>query len=169
MKYLMLLCVLFGSAWVNAVVDGDAYFSVSARVDDFGIYEMLSRSDTAFVAEATAGYSSVIHARLLEETKHVPLKKNIVFGFNYTIEDSTADTQWVPVIIRIKHPPTQNYLGHFSDGFVKDSAAKIKADGFYHNSAFYVLSEPYEMVAGPWSISVIYRGESVVNLDFVLD
>jgi Domain of unknown function (DUF3859) len=161
-------CVL-GSAVSSAIVLSDADFPIKAEIKDYGIYQLIDRTDKTFVAEATAGYSSVVSATLIDQTQNIPLKTHTLFGFNYAIEDSSVDSQWIPVVIQIEHPPTVNYLGHQAQGFKKDSGAKLKADGRYHNSAFYLFSESYEMVAGQWSISVIYRGERVLNLKFYVE
>ena len=152
-----------------ASVVSDVNFPVKLSIKNYGIYSLVERSDKAFVADATAGYSSVVTAKLLDQTHRIPLKQHTVFGFNYIIEDHSSNSLWVPVEIQITHPPTTNYLGHESRGFRKQSSAKKKADGGYHNSAFYLLSEPYELVAGKWSISVTYRGEHVLKVDFVVE
>ena len=149
-------------------VDKAAQFPIRMTVVDSGIYQLLDKGQQAFIADSTAGYGSVINTKLLSESNTVPLRQGVVFGFNFAITDTTTEAQWVPVLIQIKHPQTTNYLGRSSVGFSKTSSARLKADGSYRNGAFYVLSEPYEMVAGEWQIAVIYRDEIVVSRTFIV-
>ncbi|WP_101760412.1 DUF3859 domain-containing protein [Oceanicoccus sp. KOV_DT_Chl] len=161
----LLLCLLsIGTA--QAAIDAQIVFPITLQIKDFGIYQLLEKSESQFKADTTAGYASVVSSRLVKQTATVPLKQDQLFGFNFIIRDNTVDTEWVPVTIQIKHPSTNDYLGHQSKGFTKHSHARIKADGSYQNGAFYLLAKPYELVAGEWVISVIYRHEIVVSKTF---
>ena len=166
-KSLFLLLFLLSGA-VSAAVDKSAQFPIRMTIVDSGIYQLLDKSQQSFIADSTAGYSSVINTKLLSPDPVVPLRQGVVFGFNFAITDTTTDAQWVPVLIQIKHPQTTNYLGQRSVGFSQTSAARLKADGSYQNGAFYMLSESYEMVAGEWQIAVIYRDEIVVSKKFLV-
>lgn len=141
-------------------------YPIRIMIKDYGRYELLEKSATRFKADSTAGYDSIIQTRFLEATTQVPLKEGQVFGFNFMIEDNTVDVEWVPVIIQITHPTTRNYLGHSSEGFSQQSYARLKADGRYHNGAFYVFSEDYELKPGEWLIKVIYRNEMTASKMF---
>ena len=153
---------------VSAAVSKSAQFPIKISIDNFGVYQLLDKTQQSFSADTTAGYSSVIDTRLVTPGNRVPLKKGVVFGFKFSIADTSTDEEWVPVLIQIKHPPTTNYLGKQSVGFSKTDNARLKADGRYHNGAFYVFSESYEMVAGQWNISVIYRGDMLVSKEFTV-
>jgi hypothetical protein len=153
---------------VQATLSGSPQFNVLLKLSDFGIYRMIQKKDSLFDADTTAGYVSVIKTQLLEQSDVIPLKKDIVFGFNYAIADGSVDSQWVDVVVTVKHPETKDFTGHVSDGFSRVSAAKLRSDGLYHNSAFYRLSEPYEMVAGTWLIRVSYRDQWVVEKAFTV-
>ncbi len=159
-------CGLFSSV-VNAVEVAGNY-PIRIMIKDYGRYELLEKSTSRFQADSTAGYDSIIQTRLLEATTQVPLKEGQVFGFNFMIEDNTVDVEWVPVIIQITHPTTKNYLGHSSEGFSQQSYARLKTDGRYHNGAFYVFSEDYELKPGEWLIKVIYRNEMTASKMFVV-
>lgn len=153
---------------VQATLSGAPQFNVSVRLNDYGIYRMTGKKDLLFNANTTAGYESVINAELIEQSDVVPLEKDIVFGFNYVVEDGSVDSQWVDVVVTIEHPATKDFTGFVSKGFSKQSAAKLGIDGVYRNSAFYRLSEPYEMVAGTWLIRVSYRDQWVVEKAFTV-
>ena len=153
---------------VSAAVGKVAQFPIKITIDDFGVYQLLGKNQQFFSADTTAGYSSVIDTRLIASGSHVPLRQGVVFGFNFFIADASTDEEQVPVLIQIKHPQTTNYLGKQSVGFSKIDSARLKADGHYHNGAFYVFSEPYEMVAGEWTITVTYRGEMTVSKIFTV-
>lgn len=143
-------------------------FPATIEIQDFGLYKLLDTREREFEAGTTAGYASVISTRHLVETTDVPLKSGVVFGFNFVITDARADGEWVPVVIRVQHPDTVNYLGKRSTGFSKAGAARLKTDGRYHNGAFYIFSESYEMVPGEWVISVIYRDSVSVSRRFTV-
>lgn len=146
-----------------ASVDMSPTFTARIEVEDFGIYELLDRSGRDFKAQSTAGYSSVISTRHLRSTQKVPLRQGQVFGFNFAITDPAAEADWVPVQMLIEHPQTVNYLGKASLGFKKTTAARLHKDGRFHNGAFYIFSEPYELVPGEWTITVIYGEREVVR------
>lgn len=157
------------SLWAQATtIEEPAGFAATIEIQDFGIYELLDTREREFEAGTTAGYASVISARHLRETSEVPLRGGTVFGFNFVITDAGAGSEWIPVVIRVQHPDTVNYLGKRSTGFTKASAARLKADGRYHNGAFYIFSESYEMVPGEWAISVTYRDSVSVSRRFTV-
>ena len=170
MRTVLLLANLFTySLAAKSAIDLSPDFPVHVDISDYGLYRLLDKKDQDFSAETTAGYASVIRTRHVAKTDKVILKKGQVFGFNYLITDTSTEQEWVPVTIDIKHPATTNYLGKRSTGFSLPSAAKRKEDGRYHNGAFYIFSENYEMVPGEWTISVIYRGKYVVSKRFTVE
>ncbi|WP_169714048.1 DUF3859 domain-containing protein [Oceanicoccus sagamiensis] len=166
MRVSVFLLLVFSSLPSFAAAGVDAPLTASIRIENYGLYQLLDKSDQSFNPESTAGYESVINTRFIEKTDVIALKKNRVFGFNYAINDPNTAEEWVVVDIKISHPLTTNFLGHQSTGFSRQSAARLKADGRYHNGAFYVFTEDYEMVPGLWVVSVIYRGEFVARQSF---
>jgi hypothetical protein len=157
-------CLL--SFFLEAAVDEDAKFPIRIQIENYGLYQLLGKNEQSFSPGSTAGYGSVINTRFIEQVKTITLKKNEVFGFKYSINDTSTEDEWVPVVVHIKHPQTTNYLGQVSYGFSEKSAAKLKSDGRYHNGAFYIFTEEYEMIPGEWTVSVIYRNEFVVRKRF---
>ncbi len=166
MPILCLVIYLLIPAFSFAAASVDVPLSASIRIENYGLYQLLEKSDQSFNPESTAGYESVINTRFLEKTDVITLEKRRVFGFDYAINDPGTAEEWVAVDIKISHPVTINFLGQQSTGFSRKSAARLKADGRYHNGAFYVFTEEYEMVPGLWVISVIYRGEYVARQSF---
>lgn len=144
---------------LSAAVDENAIFPLRIRIDNVGIYQPLETPQRAFEADSTAGYASVLPTRFLKATHQIPLQKKTVFGFNYSITETSVDAEWIPVSIKVTHPETADYLGNISTGFTQLSAARLKADGRYHNSALYIFSENYEMVEGVWTITVTYDNQ----------
>lgn len=163
----ILLSLLTVSVFAKASVDNHA-LPPAIAIKDYGVYRMIARRGRYFSPVDTAGYRSVVETALSRSTTDVELVKNQVFGFNYVITDDTASGPWVPVTIEFTHPETLNFYGQPSRGFILQSAAKLHPDGRYHNSAFYVLTEAYEMVAGDWVIKVVYRGQAVATKTFTL-
>ena len=149
-----------------AAVKAVTQLPVQIGITDFGIYHLSGATDSAFDGGTTAGYASVINTRLDKVTRKIPLQQQLVFGFNYTIDDCSTAAEWVPVVIQIRHPLTSDYLGQTSVGFSQQSAARLKADGRYHNGAFYIFTEPYEMVTGEWTITVSYHDEVTASQSF---
>ena len=167
-RYWQLLCLCWLPVGVYAVVQTPDALPPSVEVTSHGVYKLIKKGQRLFDADTTAGYSSVINATLLRETTAVPIVPNQVFGFAYAITDLSTNDEWVPVIIDFTHPPMQNFYGKTSEHFSIQSAAHRAGDGRFHNSAFYVLSKPYEMVAGEWNIRLIYRDRTVVSRRFQL-
>ncbi|MGK0499786.1 MAG: hypothetical protein ACJAYG_001431 [Oceanicoccus sp.] len=143
-----------------------AILPAAISIKDFGIYQLLSKKQQSFNADTTAGFESVIDVRLLKKTQQIPLQQGLVFGFNYRIEDIVAEADFVEVELSIVHPETQNFLGKSSAGFSKVNTARLKTDGYFHNGAFYIFSQPEEMLAGEWVISVRYKERYIASRRF---
>lgn len=159
---------LLESLKASAAMEAAPEFTPEIFITDYGVYRLIDKTERAFKAGTTAGYASVIHAEHLKSTTDVQLSRDVVFGFNYEIVDATAKTDWVTVVIDVRHPDTVNYLGKRSTGFRKLSAAHLKSDGRYHNSAYYIFSETYEMVPGEWTITVSYGTDVSVSKRFTV-
>lgn len=169
-KFLLLAMTIISWTTISwAAVDSAPSFPVRVSIENYGVFQLLDTNERAFSANTTAGYASVIATRLLTQTDKIPLQEGLVFGFNYVINDSQAQTSWVPVTIQIQHPETTNYMGQSVRGFSQEGGARLKPDGGYHNGAFYVFAEPYEMVAGEWIISVTYKNDNVVSKRFWIE
>lgn len=168
MKYFTIVFIAYYSVFVNASIDKNAEFSVGMAIEDFGIYQRVGGKLRHFSADSVVGYQSVMGTRLVEETSTIPLKKNVVFGFNYKIYNSDSASPWLPVMIRYRHPAAIDYTGEYKQGFSQQSAARLHPDGSYRNGAFYVFSQDNEMVPGEWEISVIYRDEVLVSQRFII-
>lgn len=164
----LVLAVLSLTCTAMTPTDPAPDFTPTIAIEDFGTYALIDKKERAFEAGTTAGYASVISARHLQQTAQVKVSLNTVFGFNFAITDTTVDSEWVTVMIEVRHPDTVNYLGERSNGFKKLSAARLKADGRYHNGAFYIFSEPYEMVPGEWTIRVTYGESTTVSKRFTV-
>lgn len=139
-----------------------------ASIIEFGRYRLENLRERQYAAESTAGYSSVVQAALLEEGNRVPVRLGEAFGYRFAISDSQRDAEWIPVEIRISHPPIADHRGNIREGFVMRSAARRGADGQYRNAAYYILSEPRELTAGRWEISVVYHGQRLLSQAFDL-
>ncbi|MFA7554193.1 MAG: DUF3859 domain-containing protein [Spongiibacteraceae bacterium] len=157
---------VFWAGTLSAAVAEDAIFAQRIQVEKAGIYQPLELPQSVFKADTTAGYASVLSTRFLHATHRIPLQKKTIFGFNYSISETSVDAEWVPVSIKVTHPETADYLGNVSTGFTQLSAARLKADGRYHNSALYIFSESYEMVPGDWTITVIYDNQISASQTF---
>lgn len=162
----LLALILLLNVSVQAAVDPYGQFAAKTAINDYGIYELLEKTQRQFSANTTAGYNSVIKTRLLEKTTQIPLRKGVVFGFNYQITDHAVNKQWVPVVLEYKHPELRDFLGRPRSMFLRNSAARLQSDGRFGNGAYYIFSEPEEMVSGEWQIRVIYNGDVVAAKHF---
>lgn len=162
------LCAPILASLCFSSVESAPDFTPTIVIEDFGVYQLLDKKERAFKAETTAGYESLISARHVKSTQQISVASDKVFGFTYAIADATVNTDWVPVVLEIRHPDTVNYLGKRSNGFKKLSSARLKADGRYHNGAFYIFTEPYEMVPGEWVITITYGTSASVTKRFTI-
>ena len=165
---LVVSLLLLLSTGLQAAVDRRGDFKPEISIQNFGVYELLEKTQRQFSANTTAGYESVIRARLLEQSTDIALEKGVVFGFNYRITDHTVNQQWVPVVVEYQHPELRDFLGRLRSGFRRNSAARLQADGHFGNGAYYIFSEPEEMVAGDWLIRVIYKDNVVAQKRFTV-
>jgi hypothetical protein len=99
-----------------------------------------------------------------QSTTDVPAVQGIAFGIRYRIEN-VRPGQTVVVEEIIRHPPI-----HKSDGTViseeKTTDARTGDNGSIDRKFFYRLSQPYEVVAGDWSLSVVVNGIEAIDEHF---
>ena len=164
-SFLILLWLSFSA---QAAVDHRGQFAAKITIDHYGVYKLLEKNQRQLSVDSTAGYNSVIKAALLEKTTQIPLQQGKVFGFTYQITDHAVNQQWVPVTIEYKHPQLHDFLGRLRTGFTRKSAARLQADGRFSNGAYYIFSEPEEMIAGEWQIRVIYLGDIIATQRFTV-
>lgn len=162
---LLLTTLLAGSA-ANAALLARA--GITATVTEYGRYDLQETQQQQPAIDSTAGFSSVVDARLLEQDHEIPLQLGAVFGFRFAISDLSAQTEWLPLEVHVRHPPITDHRGETRHGFVMQSAAHLEADGRYHNAAYYILSQPRELAAGDWQIAIFYRGQRLLSRTFLL-
>jgi hypothetical protein len=168
MRWLGLVLGLICGSVAAAPATGFGATALQVEVIDSGRYRILQREPRQTGGASSAGYSSVVATEWLSESIRVPLQLGEAFGFRYRLQVPEASAEWLPLQIVVQHPPLTDVRGQRSRGFVIDSAARRDSDGSYRNGAFYLLSEPRELVAGRWRIALFHGGRRLIEREFVL-
>jgi hypothetical protein len=112
--------------------------------------------------QSTAGYATLGDLQITSEATVVPLRKNIGFGFRWRATGMPAEAD-VDFIIR--HPTITRPDGTTLEGFVEPFNVEAEG-GVVTRTDCYILSEDHELVAGTWSISVAYKGQTLVSREY---
>jgi hypothetical protein len=129
----------------------------TAKIVDFGIYEIAEKGVRYEHKESTAGYATEGgRVVLVTRTTEIPLRKGISFGIEWEAEGLPS----VPVRItyRIKHPRTTKPGGTVSTGFEEALPFLPEGGKILRRVDNYVLSEDWEMLPGEWSLAIVYEG-----------
>jgi hypothetical protein len=133
---------------------------------DFGIVKLVGPLEKHADPNTAVGFTSSAPGRSLFEKKttEIPAVQGITFGLRYRIEGiSPRKPATVEEIIR--HPPITR-----PDGTViREERTKNQAappDGVVDQKFLYLLREPYEVVAGDWSLVVAVDGEKAIEQHF---
>ncbi len=133
-------------------------------VDEFGTYRV-TVEERVPAEYSASGYISTVSAEHLKRTRQVELAPGSSFGFNFTLTGEIYTP--VELMFVVEHPPMTDHQGEQSLGFTHlmtiEPAALPITDHF-----LYTLSEPYELVAGHWRLSIQYAGQELTRQPFTL-
>lgn len=114
--------------------------------------------------QSTAGYATLGDMQITREATVVPLKKNASFGFSWR---ATGMPQEAVVEFVVKHPKITRPDGKTLEGFIEP--LKLYAEnGIIQSTDCYALSENHEVVAGTWSITVVYKGRVLASREYAV-
>lgn len=136
-------------------------------ITNYGLYSVANGGIAYRHPGSTAGRAAGgVEAVHIEKTTSVPLRKGIMFGFEWEAEGFPPN---MPVIItyRVKHPPALKPDGQVSTGF--DEPFYVLPQGITLKTAdYYMLSEDWELLPGEWTISVLYEDTVIVEKTFTV-
>ena len=158
-------CFTFGSQ-VEAVQRPQAQ-DPTATIVEFGIYEVVMKGIQYKHNESTAGYAQeAVEVRLVEKTTTIPLKKGIVFGFEW--EAQGLPDMPIKIAMRVKHPRTTKPDGTVSTGFDEMLSFFPEKGRIERRGDYYALSEDWEMLPGEWTLSMVFEGRVLCEKVFLV-
>jgi len=164
MKYRNILtCLMICSCFIfSLIAQAQALprpHTVTARIVNFGIYEVVKKGTLYEHRESTAGYTEKGGGvAFVKSTTEIPLKKGITFGIEWEAE-GFPDKMPIEIIWRVKHPRTTKPDGTVSAGFDETLRFRPKEGKIERSIDCYILTEDWEMLPGEWSLSVVYEGK----------
>jgi hypothetical protein len=152
---LLCSCLSFGSQAQAATKPQSQ--APTARIVEFGIYEVVKKGIQYEHKESTAGFAEQGgEVALVKRTTEIPLENGIVFGFDW--EADGLPGMPIKIIWRVKHPQTVKPDGTVSMGFDEELRVEPKEGRIKKRTDCYILGEDWEMLPGEWSLSVVYEG-----------
>lgn len=135
---------------------------------DFGVVKLVGPLEQHANPNTAVGFTSSAPGRSTFEKKttEIPTLQSIAFGIRYQIE---AISPRKPVTIEeiIRHPAMTRPDGTI----IREERTENQAappDGVLDQKFLYLLREPYEVVAGDWSLVVAVNGTKAIEQHFQL-
>jgi hypothetical protein len=119
---------------------------------------------TYALPQSTSGYASIGEVQIASETDVIPLEKNVAFGFEWRATGMPPEAQITYVI---RHPLITRPDGKSLEGY-EETLGVFSKGGVITKTDCYELSEPYELVAGRWSIAIYYDGKELATRAFTV-
>jgi hypothetical protein len=138
----------------------------TARLVDFGIVRLVGPLQKHADPNTAVGYTTSAPGRSVFEKKttEIPALQGITFGIRYRIE-GISPRKPVTVEEIIRHPPITRPDGKvIREERTRNEAAPL--DGVVDQKFLYLLREPYELVAGDWSLVVAVDGRKTIEQHF---
>lgn len=133
-----------------------------SRVVSSGLCELAKPTAHYVQPHSTAGYATLGDLVITKQTEVVPLRKGIGFGFTWRAESLPSV---VKVVYIIEHPlitrPDGKQLRSFEESMEHETLG-----GVLETTDCYMLSEDHELVAGEWSMTILYNGSPLVKRTF---
>lgn len=132
---------------------------LSVRITDFGVMEPVGAQQRTADPSSATGFITRGDAVFRSHVTTVPAIQGLAFGFAYRIDGMPAGRS-VRLTRIIRHPPMKK-----PDGTVitqQVSSRDERSDvGALDAKAYYTMREPYEVVPGRWTITVL-EGDTVL-------
>ena len=112
--------------------------------------------------ESSAGYAINASLRITRETDVIPLQKGISFGITWRAANlpERAEIAW-----RVDHPPITRPDGVTLDRDEEALIAPTKA-GRIETTDCFMLGQDHELVPGKWTLSILHKGQLLVQRTF---
>ncbi|MBX7133823.1 MAG: DUF3859 domain-containing protein [Fimbriimonadaceae bacterium] len=136
-------------------------------VEEAGTFEVVGARIDSAAPDTAAGKTSIVDEIRLIEAAHDPKAElGITFGFRYRLEGvPSGDIDELEM--RAIHPVMKGLDGTTRDRSTAPEYAYGQSGGAY-GFIVYTLSEPFEVVPGPWHIQLLYKGRVVISQEFIL-
>lgn len=134
------------------------------EITERGIYA----GDVATSARGShgVGQTTSTNIRLSVSTDHVPVQYGIRFGITYRVLGA-PDGQYVELRKVIVFPPQGLHNSATNEAFYRDEST-IGANIGRSSYTGYILTDPWEMVPGPWRIELWYGDQMLASQTFTL-
>ena len=143
---------------------GSAAMSAPSKssVVSSGLCEQPKPTERYAQPQSTAGYATLGELVITKQTEIVPLRKGIGFGFTWRAEGLPRIAK---VVYLIEHPmitkPGGKQLRSFEEPMEHETLG-----GVLETTDCYMLSEDHELVAGEWSMTILYNGAPLAKRTF---
>ncbi|MES9994932.1 DUF3859 domain-containing protein [Desulfovibrio aminophilus] len=146
---------------VRAAVAGDAVGEPSARIVEFGVYDVVSSPvDQSGAVSGTA--NAVRGLRLLQGTDRVPARVGVNFGMRFQLIGSAAA---YPIETRVVYPKAMVNPETGRSATVETFGAEIKPGPNYHGFTF---EHEWELLPGVWRFQIYSRGRLLLEKAFTV-
>jgi hypothetical protein len=138
------------------------------RLVDFGIVDIAGPLQRHADPNTAVGFTSSGSggSRFERRTTEIPAVQGCTFGLRYRVEGiPPGSTVTVEEIIR--HPPITRPDGSVI-GDEKTKDLWTPEDGVVDRKFLYILREPYEVVPGDWTLTVVVDGKPAIERHFNL-
>ena len=120
-----------------------------AEILEYGYYEFIGEAKRLMHPAATSGFVQTGEAKLVEQTRRIPIKQGRLFGFRFRISGLNATVGQIPLELVVTHPKMEKPDGTTSTGYRYTLALKLDK-GSVEDKTGYRMNENYEMVEGDW-------------------
>jgi hypothetical protein len=137
-----------------------------ARLLDYGIVRPAGALIHHPDKNSATGFISTGHGVFEQRTTQVPGLRGAAFGIQYRI-DGIPTGQVVVVEEIIRHPPMTR-----PDGTVTQEERTRQQgttdNGYLESKFWYLLREPFEVVPGDWSLTVVVNNRKLIEQHFTV-
>lgn len=142
-----------------------AVAAVTAEVTGSGLFGY--RGSLTPIPGSNSVVGSTEGAALSRETQRIKMSLGVVFGYKCIIR-GYIPREPMKITYRIQHPPMRQKNGEISTGS-DDIFTVVPEKLSYEYGAAYQLSEPNEMVAGRWVLTVLVNDQPVAVRSYILE
>ncbi len=134
----------------------------AGRILQYGVCEPGSTTEKYAQPDATAGYASRGNVMISKSTDTITLRKGVGFGYLWHASGMppTFDLKY-----RIQHPPITRPDGKRAEMF-EETVPHSSTEGEFETADCYFLTEPYEMVVGDWTMTLLVKDTVIVTKTF---
>ncbi len=136
-----------------------------AVILDYGYYEFSSDSERIANPLSTSGYVTRGEAKLVEQTRRIPIEKGRLFGFRFRIDNMNENVGVIPLVLVVRHPEIKKPDGSKSTGYRYQMDLKV-TKGVVEDKTGYRLNESYELVEGEWSFEFQFMNKPLLKQTF---